>query len=1251
MKTFIKFMFCHTSDKCNILLLLGVLLFLMSTCETEYIPPDSENNQSAVAKEGNFTLNIGFANFGESDSMHNLGSDSLSATRRMEPETNVIRVNDNELIFATLAEDPVGSTPAVKTKSFTAGAKIRVLAYAVTGSPTPTYTKAFDEEYSFSNKLSRTSGTGDIMLPQGTYKFIAYSYNNTSVTPVSPLLNIDTIIPDIDPVNDLIWGESVPTTVYDGPPLDTVKIKMVHKLSQVKLVAATPKDATPSITAFSNVTMPGYYFDLETFNGAITQKGPVQQNFDFPALPANPADTVKATTRTVYTAGDIPTVFHIGSMTVDGKTLNDFYATFAKTLKSGYSYTMTMSIGVSPNITDNVPAGVIPFVGAFWKHDQTGERLIRVPRLATGLIDSVWTAQVIEGRDWILLDTIMTTDPNVGWRSGANESAVENGNDFESNAARQLTTPTASIFVSGMVLPGGGSNQIYFRIGLKDQYTPTTTNPARYGVVLLTYGNNKYRHRIWIRQGEDPDYLMRPGDPNGAGTQVTGNRSSAVKFSPYNLTDPNKNTATTYAGAPNLGAKGGAFVDYPSKAGYHFQWNGNTKAFHPTNTITGWTARSGNTWNVSFETCPNGYRRPTDVFAAGLSEIRHSLWISGAGSVKENQDTNPENVVWGYYADGYFDRRQIVPAIVGPTTNYPTTLPRAVATPGAEVAYMGMLLYNKYNNASLFFPVTGFRTLNGSLDQAGKSGHGWSKTWSSASANAMQLAFDVDAAVSHTSFLTPDEGLAIRCVKPACVTITSVTVAPTQATIATGASTLLTATLVPAGAESAKDDAHYQWQRSFDGGVTWLDVVDSTSYQIYAKAVMEGITKYRVLATNDCSSQISSSVVDVTGTGPEPFNSNFVPYVGAFWQSNQIGERLIRIAGVGANYYGAWRATVLGSDISWIELDKVMTSDANVGWLPSANEANVQDMNNATNDATYRIPAGAGTSVVDGVLDGSNTDIYFRIGLKSTSATPRYGIVLLTYQDHNLSQRIFVRQGQTPDFAPGSTTGTKWGVYNLGNITNATTYPTRFVAYPSQGGFFYQFWGGATASPLHPINPESNPPGWIQNGTGLANATSSYCPSGYRMPSGGTGTTGDFGVLTSSGRSSTWGYYADGFFDRRKLNTGVISGMSEPSVGGRAVGLNLSNGADPKNEFVAYAGALIYNAADKKSLFFPSAGVRIISSAGRTNALGNWAAYWSGTQDAGSPNYTAWCWDVIVAGAVQSQNSRGNNAVPIRCVQ
>jgi len=815
MKTVIKFLYGHMVAMCNMLLLMGGLIYLMASCDTQYIPDDPDEVSGDVsAKEGNFKLNIRIANYGEqADTLSSLHSmESKADTLPLTPETNVIRVKDDLFIYATLAVDTVDRTPAVKTRAFTVNSRIRVVGFRV--DPGPSYVQVFDEVYKVvdnTGTLTRESSPDLIVLPVAKYKLVAYSYNDIITAPPA----YQDTIKAIDPVNDLLWGISDTVTVVNGVD-NKIPITIAHKLSQVKLVATTGGPGGPAILDFSNVKMPGYLVDLATFTGAVSKNITTDQNFTF-TVPGVTQDTVKSNTRTVYTGtpGDDPTVVQIGSMTVQVTTLKDttitdFSAAFAKSLKSGYSYTMTMRIGDNPNLTDNIPTGFLTYVGAFWKHDQTGERLIRMPRMTTGVIDSVWTAQVIEGKDWILLDKVMTTDPNVGWRSGANESAVDDANQlsFENNTDRQLKySPTASTFVSGFVRASGsasfqpGDDQIYFRIGLKDKYTPTTDKPVRYGIVLLTYANNTRRHRIWIRQGEDPDYLMRPGNTSKSGTAVAGGRPNAVRFSPYNLTDPNKNSVNNYTLVPELGTnannKGGVFVDYPSKAGYLFQWNLTTRAFHPTIPISNWANTGGsNTWvAAATETCPKGYRRPNDgdptAGAIATSEMRQSLWVNSVGGTVPSDATPANalgNVVFGYYADGYFDRRQIVQGV----TATPALL-TAVASPGAEVAYRGMLYYNQFNNASLFFPATGFLDDNGLIQQAGKSGHAWTRT--SNAANPLQLAYDPDVtpnAVSHMATLSSYQGLTIRCVyDPSYVLPSAIAITDTVSSAPTPISNLL----------------------------------------------------------------------------------------------------------------------------------------------------------------------------------------------------------------------------------------------------------------------------------------------------------------------------------------------------------------------------------------------------------------------------------------------------------------------------
>ncbi|MDR2232606.1 MAG: fimbrillin family protein, partial [Tannerella sp.] len=508
------------------------LTWIVTSCETEYIPdnPDVEEPTFSVT-EGNFGIEMHFATFGEeeehsSDTHSLLSSEQIAAGRNMEPETNVIRVKDDLFIYATLSVDnadkaPNDKAPAVKTRAFNPGANIRIAIYD-SSTITSAFTKLDEILYRDSlGELVRADGSGfKIQLNDGYYKLIAYSYNTTTPPPSADLAG-DLI--NVDSGNDLIWGES-PTVLISGNSVTGIPITMYHKMSQVKLVAKMADGSTGIYGFGGGVSMQGYAADLATFTGVMSKNSTVATPlaFTFPTV-AFPVVSVTSATRTVYTDGDIPTIIRIGTLSIGSggtidTTITNIPATFAKSLLSGYSYTMTMNIGESPDITDDEPPqGFVPYVGAFWRASQTGERLLRM-KVTTGEADSVWTARVIEGGDWIMLDKGQSADPNVGNPSAAIDTTTSFGNLYK------LDPGSASDFVSGFATMNPGEDEIYFRIGLRSTLPGGATAAPRYGVVLLTYGNNRYRHRIWIRQGEGDDFLMRNSDP-----LTGGNRTLAAR--------------------------------------------------------------------------------------------------------------------------------------------------------------------------------------------------------------------------------------------------------------------------------------------------------------------------------------------------------------------------------------------------------------------------------------------------------------------------------------------------------------------------------------------------------------------------------------------------------------------------------------------------------------------------------------------------------------------------------------------------
>jgi len=292
----------------------------------------------------------------------------------------------------------------------------------------------------------------------------------------------------------------------------------------------------------------------------------------------------------------------------------------------------------------------------------------------------------------------------------------------------------------------------------------------------LRYRNDRRAHKIFLRQGEGADFLMHPADPSkhrrnmliplGANSTSSGsarapyngnvydpnavNRPVARRFLPYNLTAP---ADVQMPGA--LGVNGGELTKFPTQTGAYFKFIDQNRprwAYPPqgqvvTTTLNAtpdgfWTG-APNHFSTINETCPQGYRRPTDgptnANARGdiaNSEIRQSLFMNP----RTGTSTNRDNSAWGFYADGFFDRRPIS----GKTH---------VAGNTNDVAWIGRIFFNDiwgstHYNASVFFPAAGYRERGGSnpphnqrLSHEGREGHYMTASRYSNSARQWNLRF------------------------------------------------------------------------------------------------------------------------------------------------------------------------------------------------------------------------------------------------------------------------------------------------------------------------------------------------------------------------------------------------------------------------------------------------------------------------------------------------------------------------------
>lgn len=418
------------------------------------------------------------------------------------------------------------------------------------------------------------------------------------------------------------------------------------------------------------------------------------------------------------------------------------------------------------------------YVGAFWRADQTGERIIKIKTTNNNDALGDWTAWVydynqvfVEGE--IVFRTDSSLDKGITWKPGETPADMNvMANDLKYVVAGNSTSASGTIKNPG--------DEIFFRIGLKSKLDGSSKPyRVRYAVVVLSYNNHEKHQKIFLRQGDDADYLMAPHELDEFGNDFLVERSIAREISPYNLTSPGLSNSYPYYHQMDSPKKG-VFCAYPSQAGAFFQWGNpveghQRRAYHPTHygSIPDWNASySGDSeLDSSFETCPEGYRRPIVSKTDETSATRNEIWQTLVVSSVANTTSSAANSVYGYYADGFFDRRQIVSAANG---NQPGNSYSVVAYDSKDAAFAGRLFYNPKEdgakkNASLFIPSSGKRGENGALYFSGAAGYGWTSITASTTGQQYNSAGSYESKVND--YFNPrgsnlkTEALPIRCIK------------------------------------------------------------------------------------------------------------------------------------------------------------------------------------------------------------------------------------------------------------------------------------------------------------------------------------------------------------------------------------------------------------------------------------------------------------------------------------------------------
>jgi hypothetical protein len=206
------------------------------------------------------------------------------------------------------------------------GVKVRVVAYqggAVKG--TGEYTVK-------SGELVSENGSG-FALAEGTYDFVAYSYNSA----ISP--DYSAAVVTVASPKDLLWGDK---TENISAANNEVTITMKHKFAQVAVKAMM----TGADIAVSDVSVsPGNSANLTVETGGLAKNAsavaaavPVLtwKNLNTPTVTSDPV--------VIYTGANSVYV-DLGTITIDGydEPFTNARATFNKVLTEGYSYTLVIS--------------------------------------------------------------------------------------------------------------------------------------------------------------------------------------------------------------------------------------------------------------------------------------------------------------------------------------------------------------------------------------------------------------------------------------------------------------------------------------------------------------------------------------------------------------------------------------------------------------------------------------------------------------------------------------------------------------------------------------------------------------------------------------------------------------------------------------------------------------------------------------------------------------------------------------------
>lgn len=476
--------------------------------------------------------------------------------------------------------------------------------------------------------------------------------------------------------------------------------------------------------------------------------------------------------------------------------------------------------------------GASGYVGAFWRNSQRGERIITGQHAGFGtdaLRIADWSAEVLyEPSDMVILSTTPSQDPNVGTNNPGNAENYPVTKNLQKGETGKAVKGKGRIYfrigLTGTQNQGAapryatvklkyrlwGSTQVeailYLRQGEEPDYLFSGRSGSRafsvYNMTHSSFLSNPALNSFSV--GVSSSNAVEVDFPTKGGAHFQWGRIRDQ----YGINSPSTEPEADYIAFGYRALNPRADMNATGLSGWGW-------SYFPWSTSLAW---KGSTTSVNhgdyYEICPTGYHRPNDGSTAGgfypsqnstagdelASEWRasiyanpmlgdaHELYNPSHPEYNPNPPTNqgafnptipkyykpvplPNNVTFGFYADGYFDRRPITRDFVGEYIRY------GVGLGTADPANWGTVYFN--GNKSIFFPSAGRRdygpgttTIKGKLELPGT---GYYMTASAADIPEVRNTvwtdwngvWSIHLSYSHSAPVSSDfkNGFSMRCVK------------------------------------------------------------------------------------------------------------------------------------------------------------------------------------------------------------------------------------------------------------------------------------------------------------------------------------------------------------------------------------------------------------------------------------------------------------------------------------------------------